>query len=151
MQLLLLFALAACGSDPGPPASGHPPTAEAPAAPEPAAVDPAAAVLVSGTISAPGDAAEAKAVFVSVRGPRPGPPLAAKRLPAGPFPLDFTLTEADRPMVQGPVPESFTVKATLSLTGDPMTKTGQELQASVEVAKGATGVALELAPVATPE
>ena len=112
-----------------------------------AGADPAAAVLVSGSIEAPADAPAAQAVFVSLRKPGvPGPPLAARKLPAGPFPLSFVLTEADRPMVQGPVPEDFEIKVTLDIDGDPMSKSEADLEVVQAATKGATGLKLSLAP-----
>ena len=109
--------------------------------------DPAPALLVTGKIEAPDDAPTAQAVFVSLRQPGvPGPPLAAKKLPAGPFPLTFTLTEADRPMAQGPVPDTFEVKVTLDVDGDPMSKSETDLEVVQEAKKGGAPLVLKLAP-----
>lgn len=112
------------------------------------AEDPApAAVLVTGNIEAPDNAPAAQAIFVSLRQPGvPGPPLAAKKLPPGPFPMTFTLTEADRPMVQGPMPDTVEVKVTLDVDGDPMSKSEADLEAVQQAATGATTLKLTLAP-----
>ena len=105
------------------------------------------ALLVSGTIQAPAQVPAAKAIFVSLRQPGvPGPPLAAKRLEVGSFPMAFTLTEADRPMVQGEVPAELEVKVTLDVDGDPMKKSDTDLEAVVAAKRGATGVVATLAP-----
>ena len=76
----------------------------------------------------------------------PGPPLAAKKLPPGPFPLSFTLTEADRPMANGPVPDELEVQVTLDADGDPMSKTAGDLEGIVPATKGAASVSVALAP-----
>jgi len=141
---LALFALilAACGT-----AESTPPPVE-PAGEPAKEVDPATAgLLISGTITAPAEVPEAKAVFVSLRDPaRRGPPLAAKRLPPGPFPMEFTITEADRPMANGDVPATFQLKVTLDVDGNPMAKSPEDLEGVVEGKKGATGVELAISP-----
>ncbi len=143
---LALFALfvAACGT-----AESTTPPAEAPGEPaKEAPVDPATGeMLISGTITAPAEVPAAKAIFVSLRDPaRRGPPLAAKRLPAGPFPMEFTVTEADRPMANGDVPATFQLKVTLDIDGNPMAKSPEDLEGVVEGKKGATGVHVALSP-----
>lgn len=104
------------------------------------------AVIVSGTITlAEGVDPTASAVFVSVRAKdAPGPPLAAKKLPAGPFPLVFELTAADRPMANGPLPDAFTVKVTLDSDGDPMSKTPTDPTITVDATNGQSGLAIEV-------
>ena len=91
------------------------------------AADPA--LIVSGTLSV--DAArasavaQAKALFVSVRDPAGGPPLAALKLATGPFPLEFKITEADAiPMggVARPFPDKVDLSIRLDADGDPLTK-----------------------------
>lgn len=132
-----------CGTEPA--AAPEAPEAPAPAAAreEPPAVEP----LVSGTILAPDDAPAGAAIYVSLRDPaRPGPPIAAKRLPVGPFPQAFTVTTADRMMNLGPVPDAFTVKVTLDIDGEPMRKSPDDLEVVAPAAKGATDLSLTLAP-----
>ena len=102
--------------------------------------------IVSGTLTAAAPP-QAAAVFVSIKAEgQPGPPLAAKRLPAGPFPLKFELTEADRPMANGPIPAKVVLKATLDLDGDPMSKSPGDLEIVQTVDLGATGLSLALVP-----
>jgi len=138
--LLLLTTLTACGSDA--PAEAPTPSPEAPAKKAPADEP---ELLVSGTISAPAELPDAAAVFVSLRTPgRRGPPLAAKKLPVGPFPMDFTITSADRPMVNGPVPDSFEVKVTLDIDGNPMAKSPDDLEAVVTGTLAQKGLAVKL-------
>jgi hypothetical protein len=144
MTTLIWLFLAGCADAPA-----ADPAAEAPpAAPAPAPAPAGDAVLAQGTITLPeGSTATGKAVFVSLRAAGvPGPPLAAKKLPPGPFPLAFTLTEADRPMVNGPVPDSFDLKVTLDADGDPMSKTAEDLELVQTATRGATDLAVELAP-----
>ncbi|MBX2798848.1 MAG: hypothetical protein KTR31_14325 [Myxococcales bacterium] len=123
----------------------EPAPAPAPAEPAPAeAAEPA--VIAKGVITLEGEAPEAQAVFVSVKNPAvPGPPLAAKRLPPGPFPLEFTLTEADRPMATGELPESMELKVTLDIDGNAMAKSPEDLVGVVTVTKGATDLSVPLA------
>ncbi|MEM6929770.1 MAG: hypothetical protein AAF602_22720 [Myxococcota bacterium] len=138
MQPILLVVLAACGTPE--PAAPAPAPAPAKAAP------PATALIAAGTIQAPDDAPEAVAVFVSVRAPaRPGPPLAARRLPPGPFPLSFDLTEAHRPMAVGDIPDEILLKVTLDVDGNPMTPDDGGLSKTVTVARGARDVVVDLA------
>lgn len=142
MQTIAILAiLSGCGSPEATPSTAAP---EASAA-QVEAPAPASSALVSGVISVPADAPEAKAVFVSVRAVgRPGPPLAARRLPAGPFPLSFTLTEADRPMDLGPIPDQLQLKVALDVDGDPMAKSEGDLVSVTDIAKGATEVSVML-------
>ncbi|MEN0060894.1 MAG: hypothetical protein AAGA48_02030 [Myxococcota bacterium] len=149
MMNTTLFALlfAGCGAQNA--SSPTPTPTPAPEAPEAAAkATPAEpAMLVSGTITAPEDAPEAKAVYVSLRKAGvPGPPLAAKRLPAGPFPLTFVITESDRPMVNGPVPDEVELKVTLDVDGDPMSKSETDLVSITTVERGAKDLQVALAP-----
>lgn len=141
---LLSILLAGCSGTP----------TEEPAAPPHAGGAPATApegnphaVIVSGTIEAPAEAPEAQAVYVSLKaGDNPGPPLAAKRLPPGPFPLAFSITEADRPMSTGPLPAQVQLKVTLDVDGEPMIKSDTDLESITSVERGATGVSVTLAP-----
>jgi hypothetical protein len=149
MQHLAIFLLVACGT-----AASETPAAAPTAAPAeapPAEAPPAEAAppfLVQGTITLPeGATATGQAVFVSLRAPGVrGPPLAAKKLPPGPFPLAFELTEADRPMANGPVPASFELKVTLDVDGDPMTKAPEDFEVVAPATLGGAGLAVVLAP-----
>jgi len=148
MHAFFLLALAACGA--GAPESTEPPApAPVPDAPAPAREEAPseAEVLVAGTVAAPADLPDAQAVFVSLRVPgRRGPPLAAKKLPPGPFPLSFTLTPADRPMARGAVPDAFDVKITLDVDGNPMSKSPEDLEAVVSGTRGQRDLSATLAP-----
>jgi cytochrome c-type biogenesis protein CcmH len=102
---------------------GHPTASAAPPPPAP----PAPAGGISGTIAISA-AASAKAgpgalVFVSVRpdGQTAGPPVAAKRLPAGPFPLAFTIGPQDS-MMGLPWPDPATLDVRLDSDGNAMSK-----------------------------
>jgi tetratricopeptide (TPR) repeat protein len=101
-----------------PAAPGGPAAPTAPAA--------AGAPSVAGTITlAPGATAEgARALFLSVRDPAGGPPVLAKRLAPGPFPMAFTLTEADRTPMSGgrPLAASFDLNVRLDLDGDALSR-----------------------------
>ncbi|MEQ1567297.1 MAG: hypothetical protein ABMA64_16770 [Myxococcota bacterium] len=140
--------LAACGAPPAPSAPSAAPS-EAQAAPvaeaPPAATG--AALALSGTITYDGPVTGA-AVFVSVKDPaHPGPPLAAKKLPPGPFPLAFTLTDADRMQMGGggALPASVNLVVRLDGDGDAMTKVPTEPVATVETAASNAAVAVTLA------
>lgn len=64
---------------------------------------------------------EGASIYVSVRSPSGPPmPLRAKRLPPGPFPLEFALSAADSPMARGALPERVTVVIKVDLDGDPV-------------------------------
>jgi hypothetical protein len=134
--------LAACAtSEPPKPA---PPDRAPPAERAPA---PAGASLeLSGTIAYDGPAKGA-AVFVAVKDPsQPGPPLAAKKLPPGPFPLTFSLTDADRmPMGGGrALPEKVTLLVRLDADGDAMTKDPSEPSATQELPARSADLAITL-------
>ncbi|MCO4744241.1 MAG: hypothetical protein KC912_05595 [Proteobacteria bacterium] len=84
-------------------------------------------VLVSGRVDAPGiEVAGTEILFVSLKDPAGGPPLAALRLPPT-VPTDFTVTRADLIAMGGrprPVPEQIVVTVRLDRDGNPMTKDG---------------------------
>lgn len=85
-------------------------------------------------------------LFARPAGVEAGPPAAAKRLDVPPLPQDFRLGPGDSPM-GGPFPASMTLTARLDADGNPTTKGPDDLTARAEnVAPGATGVILELAP-----
>lgn len=119
------------------------------AAAEPA---PASPVVVSGTLKVDPARTEtvssAKALYVSVRDPAGGPPLAALKLAPGPFPMAFEITEANAiPMGGGPRP--FPAKVDLSIRldadGDPMSKDDGLPAASLPgTPKGSTALQVEL-------
>ena len=86
-------------------------------------------VVVGGTLTVDparaSSVAEAKTLFVSVRDPAGGPPLAALKLAPGPFPLKFMVTEADAiPMggVSRPFPAKVDLTIRLDADGDPLSK-----------------------------
>lgn len=144
--LASLLLLAACGSAPSTPpapAPGHPPAA--PEAPAPAG---GSKLALSGTIAFEGTST-GTALFVSIKDPaRPGPPLAAKKLPPGPFPMEFALTEAD--IVQmGPAPREIPATVALSVRldadGNAMTKEPTDPKATLETPAEKSGLAITLA------
>ncbi len=63
-------------------------------------------------------------LFISVRDPSGGPPLAAQRLSPGPFPMDFSITEDDRIRMGGdrPLPAAVDVSFRIDRDGDAMTR-----------------------------
>ncbi|TVQ86211.1 MAG: hypothetical protein EA397_20485 [Deltaproteobacteria bacterium] len=81
---------------------------------------------ITGTISLaegldPSGWGEGASVFVSVRAAEGPPmPLRAKKLPVGPFPLEFSLGAGDAPMRGGPLPERVIVVVKVDLDGNPM-------------------------------
>jgi hypothetical protein len=104
---------------------------------------------IRGTISlADGVAASGQVLFLIARVPeQPGPPLAVKRLPVGPFPMEFEIGPADE-MIQGrPWLGPIALGALADADGNPLTR--GETDASAELASpvqpGATGVELKLA------
>lgn len=85
-------------------------------------------------------------IFARPSGVEAGPPAAAKRLPASPLPQDFRLGPSDSPM-GGAFPASMTLTARVDADGNPSTKSPDDLVGRAEnVAPGATGIVLELAP-----
>lgn len=86
--------------------------------------------IASGTITLDPsvDASTYQAVFVSVRDPAGGPPLAARKLPPGPFPLEFSITTADRLPMGGdrPLPSVVNVSVRLDADGDAMSRSDAE-------------------------
>ncbi|HUP00390.1 MAG TPA: hypothetical protein VM737_02590 [Gemmatimonadota bacterium] len=116
-------------------------------APSPGPIDRAE---VRGTIGAPPDAGQPEppaVLFLVVRraGATGGPPLAAQRLPAGPFPVAFAIGPADAMLAGTEFPERVTVEARLDRDGDPLTSDpGDWTAGSGPVAPGTEGVRLEL-------
>jgi hypothetical protein len=155
--LLALTALLTACPEKKPADANQAPAAAKPATPQTAApatpAKPAStAVLASGTLTlAPGAKADAaKGLFVSLRSPAVrGPPIAAMKMPPGPFPLKFVLTEANIVAMGGkarPVPAEFALKATLDMDGNPMSKSPDDLVVVQTVKKGSTDLQLILAP-----
>ena len=110
---------------------------------------PAGKLALSGTIAYAGPVSGV-AVFVSVKDPgRPGPPLAALKLPPGPFPLAFSLTEANLMQMGGAppaIPETVALVVTLDSDGDAMTKAPGDPKAMVQTASVASDLTVTLAP-----
>ena len=85
-------------------------------------------------------------LFVIARSQAGGPPLAVRRLPAGPFPVDFVLGPEDGMIAGQPLSGPVQLTARLDSDGDPLTRLEGDLAASaldgVEI--GATGIELIL-------
>jgi cytochrome c-type biogenesis protein CcmH len=110
-----------------------------------------AQVIVAGTITlspgASGAAVGAKNLFVSIRDPAGGPPLAALKLDPGPFPMAFRVTTADRIAMGGPrpMPTLVDISARLDMDGNAATRADTEPQRLIAgVATGADGLQIEL-------
>jgi hypothetical protein len=85
-------------------------------------------------------------LFVTVRdaAAQGGPPVAVKRLPAGPFPMRFEVGAADSMMGQ-PLPPRMRLEARVDSDGDPLTRAPEDPSARAEgIALGATDVRLVL-------
>jgi hypothetical protein len=86
-------------------------------------------------------------VFVSVRAPTGGPPLAALKLPAGPFPLDFEVTTADAIAMGGgvrPFTDQLKLVVRIDNDGNAMTRDDEPEVTLDSVDKGTTGLVLTL-------
>jgi len=68
-------------------------------------------------------------LFLIARSPQAGPPLAVKRLPAGPFPLAFEIGPEDAMMAGRPFEGPILLSARLDTDGDPMTRGEGDLAA----------------------
>ncbi|TNE86166.1 MAG: hypothetical protein EP330_23055 [Deltaproteobacteria bacterium] len=103
-------------------------------------------VLVSGRIEAPGvTPTGSEILFVSLRDPAGGPPLAALRLPPT-LPTDFVVTRADLIAMGGaprPVPAAVMLTVRLDGDGNPMTKDGPASEPQT-IAPGTEGLQLTL-------
>ena len=87
---------------------------------------------------------QAKALFVSIKDPAGGPPLAAKKLPVGPFPMTFEVTSADRLPMGGsrPTPDAVDVTIRLDFDGNAMPRADGEPAATFAAMKtGTAGIA----------
>lgn len=86
-------------------------------------------------------------LFVIARPPTGGPPLAVRRLPPGPFPVEFELGPEDA-MMQAPLNGPMVLSARLDSDGNPLTHEAGDLagQVAEPVSPGASGVELVLGP-----
>jgi len=108
--------------------------------------------VASGTLSlAEGLAASVvgtETLYLSVRSPAGGPPLAAKKLPVGAFPQAFALTTADAIAMGGaprPFPENISLTIRIDGDGNPLTKEDVLAEATVpSVTLGQGDIILEL-------
>jgi cytochrome c-type biogenesis protein CcmH len=128
-----------------------------PAAPPtaPTAAEGSAAVVLGGTLRLPEDVAKTlsgqETLYVSLRDPAGGPPLAALRLKPGPFPQAFVVRESDALAMGGaprPFPERMLLAVRIDRDGNPTTK--DDVVAQVELpdaARGQEALDLELKPV----
>ena len=84
-------------------------------------------------------------LFVIARSQGGGPPLAVKRLPAGPFPMAFQIGAADV-MVQGrPFKGPIHLSARIDSDGQPLTRDPSDPAAEAQLLEpGATGIELVL-------
>jgi len=105
---------------------------------------------IRGTISvADGGQPTGKVLFLIARAPgQPGPPLAVKRLPVGPFPLTFEIGPDDEMIKGRPWVGPIALSARVDSDGDPLTRSDSDATADLAtpVEPGAEGVALRLAP-----
>ncbi len=117
--------------------------AEPPSVAEPDVGEPIRGRVVAG--DGVGDGGEG-VLFVIARGPGGGPPLAVKRLPVGPFPLDFEIGPGDVMIAGRPFRGPISLTARIDRDGNAMTRgpddAGAELASPVE--PGATGLELRL-------
>jgi len=106
-------------------------------------------VVVSGRLYLAGDAQLTgnETLFISLRDPAGGPPLAAKRLQPTTFPVDFTVTTQDAIAMGGaprPFPAMMSINARLDGDGNAMTREGLPEAGAGGVEKGTTGLKLTL-------
>jgi len=87
-------------------------------------------------------------LFVIARSGSGGPPLAVKRLPAGPFPLEFEIGAGDAMIAGRPFAGPISLSARIDADGDPLTRGSSDLSASLAepLEPGAAPVDLVLAP-----
>lgn len=116
----------------------------------PLTAPPAGGHRVAGTVdldpSLRGQVAPGTVIFVTLReaGFGAGPPVAAKRLLAGAFPVPFEITDADS-MRGEPLPREVLLEARADSDGDPMTRSPQDPGARQDDVKiGTTDVRLVL-------
>ena len=87
-------------------------------------------------------------LFVIARAQGGGPPLAVKRLPAGPFPQSFAIGPQDAMIAGRPFAGPILLSARIDTDGDPLTRAPGDLAAQAEspLEPGADSVDLVLAP-----
>jgi hypothetical protein len=98
-----------------------------------------------------GVGASGAVLFLIARVPnQPGPPLAVKRLPVGPFPLAFEIGPADEMIKGRPWVGPISLSARVDADGDPLTRGDGDVTAETAspVEPGAEGVELRLGPPA---
>ena len=97
-------------------------------------------------LAAGAEVGEGGVLFVIARSGGGGPPLAVKRLPAGPFPLSFQLGPDDVMIKSRPFAGPITLSARLDRDGDPLTRGDDDLLAELAdpVEPGARGLELNL-------
>ncbi|MBW2282007.1 MAG: hypothetical protein JRG76_01485 [Deltaproteobacteria bacterium] len=107
-------------------------------------------VEIRGTIElAPGAPAGGEGVlFVIARSGAGGPPLAVRRLPVGPFPLEFSLGPGDVMMQGRRFEGELTLTARVDRDGNPLTRGETDLSGSAPgpVTPGQTGISIRLSP-----
>jgi cytochrome c-type biogenesis protein CcmH/NrfG len=133
-------APAAGGGEQLPP--GHPSIDSASAAAAPAASAMPGAVHVTINLD-PAAATRSGIVFVIVRNPAGGPPIAVKRVMASAFPVTVDLSSADSMMGQQ-LPASFRLEARLDTDGDPLTHPPTDPKAAQEGVTAGANVTLAL-------
>jgi hypothetical protein len=106
---------------------------------------------IRGVIRLPADAASEPGegvLFVIARSAGGGPPLAAKRLQPGPFPLRFEIGPADAMLAERPFIGPILLSARVDFDGDPLTRSPEDWTASAPgpLDPGATDVELVLQP-----
>jgi hypothetical protein len=87
-------------------------------------------------------------VFVIVRSGAGGPPLAVKRLPAGPFPMEFRVGPSDVMMQGREFAGEMSLAVRLDRDGDPLTRNPEDWTGAAPgpVRPGSSGLSIELAP-----
>lgn len=103
---------------------------------------------IRGTIRLEGGEASGAVLFLIARMPdTPGPPLAVKRLPVGPFPLEFEIGPEDEMIKGRPWVGPIALSARVDTDGDPLTRDPDEYAAETTspVEPGASNVELRLA------
>jgi hypothetical protein len=102
---------------------------------------------IRGTIRLEGGEASGAVLFLIARIPdTPGPPLAVKRLPVGPFPLEFEIGPEDEMIKGRPWVGPIALSARVDKDGDPLTRDPEDWSAELgsPVEPGASGVELRL-------